>query len=394
MARSHPAARPHRWLLGLSTVLACSATLGRHAAAAGPSVVVMADSRVDLGTKDRIEGEVSAHRDVKPLRPLPPPRSESPEDAANAARVKAVELALGRARQHESEAAWDGCATEAAGALGDAIELLGRRARFDLLRELHSQIGVCMSLGPTPANAEPHFLAATLLDESPPETGRHREEAEQARARARESVLGRLEGEVRIETDPAGAEVWIDGRRMPGLTPLVVHVRLGDHFVTLRRFRYEPRTERRMLHPGSSARFVLDTARRETLRTELSEVGAGTRAVSPSELRLGRATWSNAAQIVWLSHTEGADGGTRVALQDVTSAAVIRTRVLPPDADDDVLRDTVCGALGEVCEPPDEGIPWYVWPITGVAVVGAAVAIGFIADSARPTLFCPSGGCQ
>jgi hypothetical protein len=356
--------------------------------------VLIVDSRVDWLTKDSIEGVVAGQREIKPLRPLPPPRSESTEEAANAARVTAVELALGRARQLESEAAWEGCATEAAGALGDAIELLSRTARFDLLRELHTQIGVCMSLGPSPVNAEPHFLAATLLDESAPETGRHREEAEHARSSAREAVLARLAGDVRIETHPAGAEVWIDGRRAPGVTPLSVHVRLGEHFVTLRRFRFEPRAERRLLHPGSSARFVLDSARRETLRAQLGEVAAGTRSVSPSELRLGRAVWSNAAQIVWLSRTGGPDGGTRIALQDVSSASVIRTRVLPADADDDTVRDTVCGALGEVCEPPDEGVPWYVWPITGVAVVGAAVAIGFLADSARPTLFCPSTGCR
>jgi hypothetical protein len=39
-------------------------------------------------------------------------------------------------------------------------------------------------------------------------------------------------------------------------------------------------------------------------------------------------------------------------------------------------------------------VPWYVWPIAGVAVVGAAIAIGFAADAARPTVFCPSGGCD
>jgi hypothetical protein len=373
---------------------ACLAAAPGDATASGPAVVLIADPRVDDALRQGVQQVVSTKRVVRPLRPMPAAATESPEQAANAARVKAIELALSRARQSESEAAWDACATEAAGVLGDAIELLASSTEFALLRDLHVQIGACMSLGPSPADASPHFLAATLLDEQPPETGRHREEAERAQARSREEVLARSLGNVTIESDPPGADVWIDGRHAAGVTPVAIPVRLGDHFVTLRRFRFETRTERRVLQPGSRAHSSLEPARTETLREQLAEVAAGTRRVSSAELRLGRAAWSHASQIIGLAPVLGPTSAVRLTLEDAATGTVLRTAVLPSDADEDVVRDSTCGLLGEVCEPPEAGIPWYVWPITGVAVIGAAIAIGFIADSARPTLFCPSTGCD
>ena len=177
--------------------------------AAGPSVVVMTDGDVDAGMVKRINSIIRSKRALLPLRPLPP-EVRSPAELANEERIKAIALALERARKHEEVAAWDGCSKEAGDQLGVATELLATSGKLELLRDLHIQIGVCMSLGEQAANAQPHFVLATLLDESPPQQGIHREEAERAHERARAEVLGRTQGPVRIETDPPGAEVWID----------------------------------------------------------------------------------------------------------------------------------------------------------------------------------------
>ncbi len=380
----------------MALVMGCAAV----AHAAGSPLAVTADARVDASVQRRVTRLAGTLRPLRTARPLPEPAAASAEDAANAARVEAIALALERARRHESEAAWDACAREAAGALGDAIELLAATARFDLLRELHLQIGVCMSLSPQAENAAPHFVVATLLDESPPPVGRHRQEAEQARERVRAAVLARSRGQVKIQTDPPGARVWLDGRRIPGTTPLVAEARLGDHFVTIRRFRYEPRSERRVLQPGSRAHFVLDPARRRTLRRQLGEVKADRLRPSPAELDLARAAWSGADQLLRLSAPKPrpgpvADRGSlAMTLVDVTTGEAIRRRALDRHADDEQLRAEMCSLLGESCHEPEGGIPWYVWPLGGAALVGAAVAIGFAADAARPVVFCPSTGCD
>ncbi|MBI4702622.1 MAG: PEGA domain-containing protein [Deltaproteobacteria bacterium] len=382
---------------GSGLVAGCSVLLllSQLAAASGPPVAVLREGAVPAAVAGRIEAAVQGRRVVKPLRPVSPSRGRSAEEVAAGERVAAISLALERARQRESEAAWDECAREAAGAMGDAIELLAGSNELGLLRDLHVQIGSCMTLGQRPANARPHFLAAALLDESEPPTGIHRQEAEEAREEARREILARSRGPVRIETDPAGAEVWIDGRKAPGTTPLSVDVRLGDHFVTLRRFRAEPRTERRVLQPASAARFALEEVRLATLHRQLEEVAAGSRRVPAGELRLGQAQWAGAEQLLVLSARPGAAAQVRIELIDATSGKSVRSpRALALGASEEDLGAAVCAVLGESCAPPSAGIPWYVWPLAGIALVGGAVALGFGLDSAREAVFCPRGGCD
>jgi len=359
-----------------------------------PPVVVAREAGVDANLAKRLEREVKRHRAVLPMRPLPP-LTQSPEELAHADRVKAIARALERARRHEEVAAWDACTKEAGDRLGDATEILAARNELALLRDLHLQIGACLSLSATPDDAQPHFRTATLLDESAPPKGQHRQEAEVALERARAEVLARRRGPIRIETDPPGAEVWLDGVKVPGTTPVEAPVRLGTHFVTLRRFRHEPDTTQAMMQPGSPLRFVLSPAQHDTLRRQLAEVRAGKRKVPARELRLARAVFSGAEELILLRPAAGPTqtASIRIDVIEPESGTSIRSQLVPADADDDDLESRLCTALAAACPEEEGGIPWYVWPIVGVAVTGGAVALGFYLDSQRTTAFCPAGGC-
>ncbi len=368
----------------------CAST--QPAWAAGVPITIFENTDIDSSTAKRIKVVLADRRSVRALRPLPT-KTQSPEELANQERVRAIALALKRAEKHEEFAKWDACAKEAGDKLGDATELLATSGKLDLLRDLHVQIGVCMSLIPQPDNAKPHFRTAVLLDETPPQKGLHREEAERAHSEARDEVLKRIRGPIRIETVPAGAEVWLDGRKISGRSPIDVKVRLGSHFLTLRRFRFESQTNHTLLHPGAKIRLVLSSARTATLRQQLSEVGTGTRKVPIDELRAARSLWSKAPQLVLLSKPIGPAASVRISLIDANTTKELKSVVVPVSADDESLRSAVCGLLGEQCEPPG-GIPWYVWPIAGAAAIGAGVTIGFMVDAARDSQFCPRTGCN
>jgi hypothetical protein len=378
-------------LLALS--LSASLTIGvaSPALAAGPPVVIEAAGGVDPGALRRLRDVVVSRRAVREDLAFPPAMSVSPERAATEQRAASIRLALGRAQKLESEAAWDDCVREAAGALSDAVEVLAQIDDLALLRELHVQIGACMILNQSVANARPHFIAAALLDEGKVKLGLHREEAERAQGEARAEVLARSRGRVRVETVPSGAEVWIDGKKAAGTTPLDVDVRLGDHFITTRRFRFEPRTELTVLQPSGVVRVPLDPARRETLREQLAAVTAG--AVSrpaEAELQLARAVWSRAEQAVIV---EALAGATRVRVVDAQSGQALGEASVRKGDDDATTRKRVCDALGETCEAQARGVPWYVWPLGGAAVVSAAVTAGVVLNSNRSLRICPSGGC-
>jgi PEGA domain len=385
--------RRHR-VSSLALIVSLVAGLAGPAQAAGGSVVVLRADGVDAPLASRVEREIQRHRTVLPVRPMPP-LTQSPEELANVDRVTAISRALDRARKHEEVAGWDACAKEAGDRLGDATELLASTGELALLRDLHLQIGACLSLGDAPANAQPHFRKATLLDESAPPRGSHREEAELALAQARDEVLLRQRGPLRIDTDPPGAAVWLDGVRIEGTTPLEVPVRLGSHFITLRRFRFEPDTRQALMQPKSEVRFVLGAAQRDTLRRQLAEVATGKRKVEPGELRQARAAFSGADELVLIEPAKGPTNGTslRVEVIEPLTGAAVRSQLLAGNANDDDLKAQICNVLAASCPQEAGGIPWYVWPIVGVAVTGGAVALGFYLDSQRATAFCPAGGC-
>jgi hypothetical protein len=360
------------------------------AIAAGPPVVVAADPGADAGLVKRVREAVAGRRAIREDLALPPAEGVSTEQAAMDARAASIRLALDRARRAESEASWDGCVREAAGAMSDATLVLAKVNDLALLRDLHVQIGACLTLADSGPSASPHFVSAALLDEAPPRAGQHREEAEKAQADARAEVLARARGKVRIETAPPGAEVWVDGRKAAGVTPLEVDARLGDHFVTIRRFRFEPHTELVGLQPSGVVRVALDPARRPTLRDQLAQLAAGAIPPSEAELRLARAVWSRAEQLVTVA--PAGPGACRVEVLDASTGQAVRGVSVSAAAGDDVLRRAVCDALGETCEARSKGVPWYVWPIAGAALIGATVSTVFLVNANRDYRFVPCSG--
>jgi hypothetical protein len=359
--------------------------------ATGPPVFVAASGPVDPKALRAVVDEVGRHRAVLEAALPPSDPAVSPERAAAEERRAAVRLALDRAKKQESLASWDDCVKEAAGAMSDAIDVVAYGGDLQLVRDLHLMAGACMSLAGQVQGARLHFIGAALLDESPPETGVHREEAEEAQRQARVDVLGRPRGKVRIVTDPSGAQAWIDGRVVPGTTPLDAEVRLGEHFVTVRRFRYEPNTEERLLQPSGLVRVVLDPAHRQTLRDQLAAVSKGER-VDPAEIALARAAWSRAEQLVEVSSAPGASG-YRLKLIDVLTGRPVRSGGLARAADGSAVRSSVCALLDEPCEV-SRGIPWYVWPLAGAALVGGVVTTIVVLENSRQTRFCPPSGCR
>ncbi len=340
-----------------------------------------------------ISEAVARYRSVVELLPSPP-LGVSPEQAAIEGRGQAVRLALVRARKKESEALWDDCVREVAGVMSDAIEVIATTGELTLLRDLHVQAGICMSLADQAPGARLHFLTAALLDESPPQTGLHRQEAERAQAEARDEILARPRGKLRIVTDPPGARVLIDGREIAGTTPLDADVRLGDHFVTLQRFRYESNTEQRFLQPFGLVRVNLEPARRSTLSDQLAAISSGRQpAALPDELWLAQAVWSRAEQVLTVARAEGAMGGYRMSLVEGATGKLVRSATVPAQADSTSLRRAVCDVLGETCEV-SRGIPWYVWPLAGAVVVGGVITTAVILENNRDTRFCPPAGCR
>jgi hypothetical protein len=371
--------------------LALVLALGRGPAAlaAGPPVALSAEPGVDAAVARRVRDVIGSRRAIREDLALPPAGGISADQAVMAERAASIRLALERAHRAETEASWDACVHEAADALPAAIEVLSKVNDLALLRELHVQIGACLTLAGSPASARPHFISAALLDESEPKIGLHREEAERLQTEALADVRSRVRGPVRIETTPPGAEVWIDGRKIPGVTPLSAEVRVGDHYVTTRRFRFEPRTERTVLQPPGVARSVLDPASRGTLRDQLAAIGAGAvPSPPPEELTLARAVWSRAEQVVDVAALPAAPGSYRVRVLDALTGEVLNAAKTSRGDDEDAVRRAVCEALGETCEVKPRGVPWYVWPITGAAVVSAVVSAVVIVNANRDYRYC------
>ncbi|MCB9586103.1 MAG: PEGA domain-containing protein [Polyangiaceae bacterium] len=375
------------WGLG-ALFIACACLL----TVASPSIAYAAGNPVYLVTKQSDAEErrqlfrvAARFRRVVSALPLPPPERSTVQEANLEARRRAIELALKRARNYESEARFDACVREAARVLSEATTVLALSGHFEELRDLHIQIGACLVTAGQLEDARPHFLAAATFDEKPPKVGLHREDVEREQLKARDDVLKRARGMVRIESDPPGAEVWIDGRKQRGKTPLNAKVRLGDHFVTLRRFRFELLTERILLQPSGRVQLSMEVARPTTLAAQL--VSGKPRAASTHEKQLAVALWSRAEDVLELKHLPR----RRIELSLWDAASGKRVRHTQGPAKD--LEALACRVLGESCRE-ETGVPWYVWPLAGAVVVGGTVATIAVARSERDLKFCPPRGCN
>jgi hypothetical protein len=246
---------------------------------------------------------------------------------------------------------------------------------------------------PEPQNARPLFEKAVLLDESPLQLGLHNVPVEQLYEQVRQEVLGRKRGAVRIETVPEGAEVWLDGKKLDGVTPLIADARLGHHFVTVRRFRFEPHTQSTMLQPDSTLRLTLARASRATLDEQLGEVAAGTRKVPEREKYQARAAIAQIEQLVIVSKRAGPATTANLELVDAADGRTLARRAIAMGISDRELKLSACALLGEKCEP-DPVVPWYVWvTASAVTVAAASIAVGLYLDKKRDIRFCPSAGC-
>lgn len=376
------------------TALAC--TLSLTVRAAGPPVVVFQDPGVDRSTAARVRNVIRAKRSVVDLRPLPAAQASSAQSVQLKLDVDRIKRALSAAAAFEANAKWRSCYKTVAEVMSTATDILTRTGEISLLRQLYVKQGVCLTLN-DPASAKPFFLKATMIDESPPKAGMVRVEAEQLWSGQRDDVQSRLRGPVQIVTDPPGAHVWLDGTKLDGVTPLTVTARLGQHFVTLRRFRYEPVTVSVPLQPGMTQPFVLTGAETQTLREQLRPAAEGTIAIEPVELRLAQTVWSGAPELILLGKRPGPTTSVEVSLIDAKNGGTIRSGNVAGDADDATVLSAVCDVLGENCAPPGGLSTLETLAIAALSVVAAAgvsTAVGFAIDDARGFRFCPSGGCD
>ena len=84
----------------------------------------------------------------------------------------------------------------------------------------------------------------------------------------------------------------------------------------------------------------------------------------------------------------------RVSVIDAATGQLVRSSEVRPSDADDALRRSVCGALGETCEAKRAGVPWYVWPIAGAALVSGVITTALVLDAKREYRLCPSSGCR
>jgi hypothetical protein len=82
-----------------------------------------------------------------------------------------------------------------------------------------------------------------------------------------------------------------------------------------------------------------------------------------------------------------------VQLLDAITGQALKGAQVSRTDDDNALRRAVCDALGETCEIKSKGIPWYVWPIAGVAAAGGVISAVFIVNANRQYRYvaCPLG---
>jgi len=222
----------------------------------------------------------------------------------------------------------------------------------------------------------------------------------------RERTLAGPRGSLEVVTEPAGAEVYVDGRSY-GPSPVVVEdLLLGDHYVTVKHIAYVKAVERATVaRSGSRVRYELVPNERSALiaspealaalRGELGETRAG------STIRSLGNTLGAAQCVVGVARPIGDELHVQLFLYDV------RTRFLLAQHEFDMGRDEsgmelareaavalydgvdLSGAIDApdddsglpTARPPEVWEQWWFWTAigAGAAAVGVAIGVGVAA---------------
>jgi hypothetical protein len=216
-------------------------------------------------------------------------------------------------------------------------------------------------------------------------------------AQTAQRVLAGPRGSVQIVTEPAGAEVFVDGRSFGAAPALADGLLIGDHFVTIKRVGFEKLIARVTVERDrtATARFPLQPIQRalllerdlSRLPTELGEDRAG-----PVISGLSGYLFANQAVIGLLRPGQG--GGIDVALYlyDLRTRFLLKERhATVPDAE---ATDRTTALLAELYDDvdlsgnvaaPEDAAPrvveparplwqqWWFWTAIGVVLVSGTV---------------------
>lgn len=209
-----------------------------------------------------------------------------------------------------------------------------------------------------------------------------------AYAKARDTVLLRQQVSWEVRTEPANAEVWVNGRYY-GLSPTFVRSFAGDQFIRLTKQGYARWGKVQVVKKENTAlSFTLKAARRkpalDDMLERLSEIFDG--AVEPSDLSEAQGLL-NAPQAVVLRVT-----GTRekmkvqLALANLAGRQVVKriSRDMPWLRRDKKAVEKLVQALLKAPEIPKNQAPivrtdtvfkkWWFWGAVGVVAAGATTA--------------------
>jgi len=298
--------------------------------------------------------------------------------------------ALERLRQAELALATAPPAPEVTGVLVDVNLLAGvvNADRGDTARALEA-FRVVRRLDPTRAALDPGAYRPRVV-------------ALYAQAAAPDARRARLA----VATDPAGAEVWIDGRRA-GTSPLSTTLEAGPHYVGTLAEGSVPRLERPVLRANEETRLSLLLARSPPEERALR---------ARAELRDGRADWDRGPAALAAAASldllvlvrDGGEGAVpEAAVYDARTGALgAFMPATPPEPVLVALATALAAPVGPpvslVNQPGDAratpaATPWYRswWLAPPLIGVGAAVALGalWIIDREKTTNYALNRWC-
>jgi hypothetical protein len=239
---------------------------------------------------------------------------------------------------------------------------------------------------------------------------RYPAEYQDAFERVRTRVTAGPRAALAVTTDPAGAEVYVDGRSYGPSPAIVPDLLVGDHYVTLKHIA-SVKTIRRAsvtaqgssvsytLVPNERSRLVASPEAQAAIRGELGEERAGT------NIRSLGSTLGAAQVIIGIVTPEGSESvHVHAYLYDMRTRFLLSQRETSMTTDEsgmDAARqlaiDLYDGVdLSGAVAAPEEALhdtverrpelyeEWWFWTVVGVAVVGIGVGVGVGVATSQP----------